>query len=69
MATVNLNEIDWTSEVEPQPAGVFFAAVTDTFERVLEWRRTTCEQALYYRDHMRDLTDKYAGEYIPPPGE
>ena len=62
--SVNLNEIDWTSEVEQQPEGVFFAAITDAFERVLSWRRTTCEQALYYRDHMRDLTAKYAGEYI-----
>ncbi|MBN2006549.1 MAG: DUF362 domain-containing protein [Anaerolineae bacterium] len=62
--TVNLEEIDWISEVAPQPAGTFFAAVTDPRKRVISWRRTTCEQALYYRDHMRDLVGKYAGEYI-----
>ena len=61
--TVNLDEIDWTSEVEPQPEGTFFAAMTDSVERVISWRRTTCEQALYYRDHRRDF-DQYAGEYI-----
>ena len=62
--TVKLDEIDWKSEVEPQPDGVFFAAMTDTIERVISWRRTTCEQALYYRNHRRDLVDKYAHEYI-----
>ena len=61
---MNLDEIDWTSEVERMPEGMFFAAITDTMERVISWRRTTCEQALYYRDHMSDLIDKYAGEYI-----
>ena len=50
--------------MERQPEGMFFAAMTDSMERVISWRRTTCEQALYYRDHMRDLVDKYAGEYI-----
>ena len=62
--TVQLDQIDWTSEVEPQADGVFFAALTDSQERVISWRRTTSEQALYYRDHMRELVDKYAGEYI-----
>ncbi len=62
--TVQLDEIDWVSEVEPQPEGAFFAAMTDSVERVISWRRTTCEQALYYRDHMREFVDKYAGEYI-----
>ena len=62
--TVRLDEMDWTSEVEPQPEGVFFAAMTDPIDRVISWRRTTCEQALYYRDHMRQFVDKYAGQYI-----
>lgn len=62
--TVNLDEIDWSSEVAPQPAGVFFAAMTDDVARVISWRRTTCEQALYYRDHRQDFIDKYAGQYI-----
>ena len=34
-----------------------------TLSRVVSWRRTTSEQALYYRDHRRDF-DKYTGEYI-----
>ncbi len=62
--TVDLDAIDWTSEVERQPEGTFFAAMTDTMERVISWRRTTCEQALYYRDNMSSMVDKYAGEYI-----
>ncbi len=62
--TVNLDEIDWASEVEPMPEGTFFAAKTDPEERVISWRRTTCEQALYYRDHMQDFVDKYAGQFI-----
>jgi len=62
--TVNLDEINWTSEVEPQPPGTFFAAMTDDLERVISWRRTTCEQALYYRDHRQAFVDQYAGEYI-----
>jgi len=62
--TVNLDEIDWISEVPPQPAGTFFAAMTDEVSRVISWRRTTCEQALYYRDHRQDFIDRYAGQYI-----
>jgi hypothetical protein len=62
--TVNLDEIDWTSEVERRPNGYFFAVELDTFERVLSWRKSTCEQALYYRDHTAEIASKYAGEYI-----
>ncbi|HOT90944.1 MAG TPA: DUF362 domain-containing protein [Anaerolineae bacterium] len=62
--TVDLAEIDWTSEVSPQSPGIFFAAMTDDVARVISWRRTTCEQALYYRDHQRDFVAKYAGEFI-----
>lgn len=64
--TVNLDEIDYAAdeEVAPQPEGAFFAVRTDSQERVLSWCRTTCEQALYYRDHVHELVDKYAGEYI-----
>ena len=38
--------------------------MTDDVARVISWRRTTCEQALYYRDHQKDFLDKYAGQYI-----
>lgn len=62
--TVNLKEIDWSSEVEPRPDGYFFAVPLDSAERVLSWRRSISEQALYYRDHMTEIVSKYAGEYI-----
>ncbi|MGC9469593.1 MAG: DUF362 domain-containing protein [Anaerolineae bacterium] len=62
--TVNLDEIDWVSEVDPQPAGAFFSVDMDPAERIVSWRRTTCEQALYYRDHVREFVGRYAGQYI-----
>jgi hypothetical protein len=61
--TVNLDEIDFQSEVTA-PLGKFFSDSTDPIERVISWRRTTCEQALFYRDHSKELIDKYHGEYI-----
>ncbi len=62
--TVSLDEIDFESEVEPQPEGTFYSKMTDSMERNVSWRRTTCQQALYYRDHMQKFVDQYAGEYI-----
>ena len=62
--TVDLNAIDFESEVEPQPEGTFYTVMTDSLETVISWRRTMCEQGLYYRDHLRELSGKYAGEYI-----
>ena len=61
--TVNLDEIDFQSEVSA-PLGKFFTISTDPVERVINWRRTTCEQALFYRDHSKEMIDKYHGEYI-----
>jgi len=61
--TVDLNEIDFETEVERQ-SGAFDSEATDAGERVLSWRRTTCEQGLFYRDHCEELTARYAGEYI-----
>ena len=61
--TVDLNEIDFESEVTG-PLNEFFSYITDSQELVLSWRRTTCEQALYYRDNRQKLLDEYAGEYI-----
>ena len=61
--TVDLNEIDFESEVTT-PLNEFFSHITDSQELVLSWRRTTCEQALYYRDNRQKLLDEYAGEYI-----
>jgi len=60
--TVDAQEIDFWSEAEA-PLGQFYAQITDSRERVVNWRRTTAEQALYYRDHMPEFR-RYAGEYI-----
>ncbi|MBN1247458.1 MAG: DUF362 domain-containing protein, partial [Anaerolineae bacterium] len=62
--TVDLDEIDLESELVPQPEGAFFAKQWDDLDTVVTWRRTMCEQGLYYRDHMAEMVDAYAGEYI-----
>ena len=61
--TADLSQIDLNSEVEA-PIASFRTQETDPPETVLAWRRSTCEQALYYRDHQRELAERYAGEYI-----
>jgi len=61
--TVDLRQIDWQSEVRA-PLGEFFAKERDPRERIISWRRTTAEQALYYREHRRRLIGEYAGSYI-----
>jgi uncharacterized protein (DUF362 family) len=60
--TVDPLAVDFQSELQA-PLGEFHAQATDARERVVSWRRTTAEQALYYRDHMRDFS-RYAGEYL-----
>jgi hypothetical protein len=61
--TVNLDEIDFHSEVEA-PLGAFYCRSTDPRSAVVSWRRTTAEQALYYRAHREQFVERYAGEYI-----
>ncbi|MCE5257713.1 MAG: DUF362 domain-containing protein [Chloroflexi bacterium] len=61
--TTNLDDIDWTAEVQA-PIAAFGVDETDSFETVTSWRRSTCEQALHYRDHAKSFYDKYAGQYI-----
>jgi len=61
--TVDLDEIDFQSEV-PAPVGHFFTTMTDSRETVVDWRRTTAEQALYYLEHKQELVDRYAGQYV-----
>ena len=61
--TVNLDEIDFESEVKA-PVGAFYSNLTDSMETVHNWQRTTCEQGLFYRDHRDELIDKYAGQYV-----
>ncbi len=62
LGTANLTDIDFVSEVD-RPMAEFHTVQTDALERVVSWRRTTCEQALYYRDN-RERFSEYAGEYI-----
>jgi hypothetical protein len=61
--TVDLNQIDFLSEVAA-PLGDFFARAVDPPEMVASWRRTTAEQALFYRDHQAEFERSYAGQYI-----
>ena len=61
--TVDLGQIDFQSEVAPQPAGTFFAVQTDAPATTRAWRRTMCEQALLYRERREEFA-RYAGEYI-----
>jgi len=61
--TVNLEEIDFQTEVQP-PLAEFDPDEPDSKERVRSWRKTTCEQALFYKDNEAEMLDKYAGEYI-----
>ena len=61
--TVNLDEIDFQTEIEG-PLAAFDSDEPDTEETVVSWRRTTCEQGLFYRDHGKDLVDQYGGAYI-----
>ncbi len=63
LGTVNLQEIDFQSEV-PAPVAEFAVVETDPQEVVRAWRRSTCEQALYYRDNQAKFVAQYAGEYI-----
>ncbi len=61
--TADLKQIDFASEVQA-PIASFRTQETDPLETVLAWRRSTCEQALYYRDNQKKLVERYAGKYI-----
>ena len=61
--TVDLDEIDFTSEVEA-PLAEFDSVSTDPDATVANWRRTTCEQGLIYQDEQQKLIDRYRGEFI-----
>jgi uncharacterized protein (DUF362 family) len=61
--TVDLREIDFQSEVQA-PLASFDSVQSDPPEMVASWRRTTCEQGLFYQDHQRQLVDRYRGEFI-----
>ncbi len=61
--TVDLNEIDFVSEVQA-PVAEFHTKITDSPEIVQSWRRTTAEQGLRYAEMRHALARQYAGEYI-----
>ena len=61
--SVELDEIDFESEVT-RPLAEFDAEKTDPDELVQSWRRTTCEQALVYRDRATELIDRHRNEFI-----
>jgi len=61
--TARLEGIDYQSEVQA-PLASFDSLETDPSELVAAWRRSTCEQALYYRDHRQQFVERYAGQYI-----
>lgn len=61
--TVDLNEINFVSEVEA-PLAEFDSVSTDSDATVANWRRTTCEQGLVYQDEQQRLIDRYRGEFI-----
>ena len=61
--TVKLSEIDFQTDIEP-PAAEFDSDEPDSKETVRSWRKTTCQQALFYRDHQAEFMEKYAGDYI-----
>ena len=61
--TVDLNEIDFESEVKA-PLAEFDSEEMDPPATVESWRRTACEQGLFYRDHARQIVDRHRGEYV-----
>ncbi len=60
--TADRSEIDFESEVD-EPIGQFYCERMSSPEQTRSWLRTTCEQALYYRDNMARFS-AYAGRYI-----
>lgn len=61
--TVDLSQIDFHSELQA-PLGAFFAKELDPQEMIITWRRTTAEQALFFREHRAELVAQYARQYI-----
>jgi hypothetical protein len=62
--TVDLDEIDFESEVESPLSPDFDSNEIDSNKTVASWRMTTCEQGLFYRGNRENLLDRYAGEFI-----
>ncbi|HDZ20137.1 hypothetical protein LCGC14_0016910 [marine sediment metagenome] len=60
---VDLETIDFESDVDPAAEGEFFAARLDPPETVASWRQTMATQALFYRDNPK-LFEPYRGQFI-----
>lgn len=63
LGTIDLDHIDFQTEIQP-PVAAFDSEETDPFPTVRSWRRTTCEQGLFYREHAAELFEGYAGQFI-----
>tara|TARA_B100001123_G_scaffold438970_1_gene574862 strand:- start:96 stop:1154 length:1059 start_codon:yes stop_codon:yes gene_type:complete len=61
--TVNLNEIDFQSEVEA-PLNEFDSVEEDPPETMATVRETACEQGLFYRDRMKEMIDRHGGNFV-----
>lgn len=61
--TVDLDEIDWVSEVSA-PLNEFDSVAEDSTEHMATVRETACEQGLFYRDHSKELIDRHGGDFI-----
>lgn len=61
--TVDLNEIDFASEVKA-PLAEFNSEEIDPPEIMATVRQTACEQGLLYRDRRKEMVDRYRGNFI-----
>ena len=61
--TVDLEEIDFVSEVE-SPLSEFDSNEQEPPEIIASLRRTACEQGLLYRDRQSEMVDNYANDFI-----
>ncbi len=61
--TVDLDAIDFESEVTA-PLNEFDSIEQEPPERMAAVRSSACEQGLFYRDRMKEMTGRYAGEFI-----
>jgi hypothetical protein len=61
--TVDLRQVDFSHDLKP-PVAEFDSDPTDPREVVASWRRSTCEQALLFRERRQHFVNKYPREYI-----
>jgi hypothetical protein len=61
--TVDLDEIDFDSEVEA-PLSEFDSVQQDPPAHMATVRETACEQGLFYRDKRKEMIDRYGGDFI-----